>query len=427
MSSFEKPYAPLPWERDWLRRHSRWLSLLGVGLGLVLGRLVWPIVLLNRADVPGLSMQWFTAKGVGLGFALGLLPWIWRGGIRMERERGWSLRRWPIAPLLAVLGVLAIELALRSFTGQSLFWQAVRARSGNQHQAREVSLFREEAAACRRANGPAPGIVLLGSSQLVYGVDTSEVARQTGQPVYRRAVAGLFIAELVASQEFSNFHPDNHLALMLSAFDFGARDGLFVDAIRPQATLTGIQHLWAAADWPFRLRYWRTFMDLHLAARCDLWRSRDYARFLLEHPFSPAHIPATPVQSETLTEQKRAYGHLGSNPAMVHLCYRAFARFLADMASKCRQITVLEGRVNPTYPSPEFAPLALDVRQFLAQQQQLGHIRFIPIEEQHIDLPVSVWRDMTHVNAIGRTRLTRLFAQCLATASNPPPRPITPP
>ncbi|MDD4342514.1 MAG: hypothetical protein PHO14_09845, partial [Kiritimatiellae bacterium] len=62
-------------------------------------------------------MQWFTAKGVGLGFALGLLPWIWRGGIRMERERGWSLRRWPIAPLLAVLGVLAIELALRSFTG----------------------------------------------------------------------------------------------------------------------------------------------------------------------------------------------------------------------------------------------------------------------------------------------------------------------
>ena len=75
MSSFEKPYAPLPWERDWLRRHSRWLSLLGVGLGLVLGRLVWPIVLLNRADVPGLSMQWFTAKGVGLGFALGLLPW----------------------------------------------------------------------------------------------------------------------------------------------------------------------------------------------------------------------------------------------------------------------------------------------------------------------------------------------------------------
>ena len=427
MLTSTKPLESLPREGDWIKRHSPWLSLLAVGLGIALGRLSWPIILLDIADLPSRGVDWFTAKSLGLGLVLGLLPWMWRVGIWLEHDWDWNLRRWPAAPLLGVLGVLGIELALRSFTGQTIFWQAVRSRAGNQHQAREVSLFREDAAVCRHADTPAPGIVLLGSSQIVFGVDTADLARQTGQPVYRRAMAGLFISELVASQEFSDFHPDNHLVLMLSAFDFGARDNLDANAIRPQATPTGIQHLLAAADWPFRLRYWRTFTDLSLAAKCDLWRSRDYARFLLEHAFSPAHIPSSLVHQETLTKQKNAYGHLGSNPAMVQLCYRALARFLADMASKCRQITVLEGRVNPTYPSPEFAPLAAEVRQFLAQQQQLGHIRFIPLEEQEVDLPVSVWRDMTHVNAIGRKRLTRLFAHCLAAASEPSAVPITTP
>lgn len=425
MSFFTLPLESLPREKDWIQRHAPWLSLLGIGLGLILGRLSWPIALLNRAEIPALSLAWVTPHGLGLGLVLGLLPWIWRGGIWLEQERGWDVRRWPAAPLLAVLGVVGIELALRSFTGQSLFWQAIRARAGNQHQAREVSIFREDAAACRQANAPAPGIVLLGSSQLVFGVDPTELARHTGQPVYRRAMAGLFIAELVASQEFSDFHPANHLVLMLSAFDFGARDGLYADAIRPQATPAGIQHLWAAADWPLRLRYWRTFMDLNLAARCDLWRSRDYVRFLLEHPFSPAQTAPPLIRTETLTQQQHAYGHLGRNPAMVQLCYRALARFLADMAAKCRQITVLEGRVNPTYPSPEFAPLAADARQFLEQQQELGHIRFIPIHAQNLDMPVSVWRDMTHVNAIGRDLYTRLFARCLAPPSDPPATPIT--
>lgn len=234
-------------EAAWLKRRRGILALLGFGLGLSIGRLLWNLVLLNSSDLPGPWMDWFRARNLLLGGALALLPGIWGLGLRREQVRPGAGRRWPLAPLLALLGVAAIDICLQSYTGQSLFWQAVRARSGHQHQAREVSLYREEAAACRKKSQIRPGIVLAGSSQILYGVDAAELARRTGKPVYRRAVAGMFLPELAASRDFLVFHPENHVVLWLSGFDLGARDTLYADAIRPQATPTGIRHLLGAA------------------------------------------------------------------------------------------------------------------------------------------------------------------------------------
>ncbi len=325
-------------------------------------------------------------------------------------------RRWPVAPLLALLVVLLAEVLFRAEPVQSIFWQSVRARSGTQHLAREISRLRMEMA--NRAPHPRPGLVILGSSQLVYGIDIPELAAQTGLPVYRRTVEGLFPAELVASQAGSDFHPDNRLVLMLSGFDLGARRDLNPDAIRPLATVPGMRNLIAAADAPFLRRHWRSMVDLLVAARCDLWRSRDYARFLLEHPFAAAVSAPQPADAATLAEQRKAYRLLGGNPQMVAFSQRALERFFAEMSGKCREIVVFEGRVSPAYRSANLEALSKETKDFLLRQQHLGLIRYVPIEEQALDLPEHLWRDNTHVTAIGREQLTAMFARVL---SSPPP------
>ena len=207
--------------------------------------------------------------------------------------------------------------------------------------------------------------------------------------------------------------------MMLSGFDLGARRDLVPDAIRPLATPTGMRNLMAAAELPFRIRHWRSLVDLNLAAVCDLWRSRDHARFLLEHPFLAAETAAAAANETATAEQKEAYVRLGANPEMVALCQQSLARFFADMSGRCRQIVVLEGQVNPAYPGRELAELSHDMREFLARQEQQGTVRFVPRAEQALDLPEDLWRDMTHVGQEGRQRLTEAFARALA--APPPP------
>lgn len=410
-----EPFSqPLPAaERRWLRRWGWLFPLAGMPLGLWIGRHVWRAVLL----VPTLASDGFDPKGLAIGLVLAALPLAWLAGLWLERR--WPrTRQWPLAPVLAGLVLLLAETALRTGLGQSLFWQAVLARSGQQHQARETSLFRLEAA--DQAVAPRPGIVLAGSSQLVYGIDVPRLAALTGQPVHRRAAAGMFPTELVASQGWFDFHPDNRLVLTLSGFDLGARRDLFPDAIRPLATASGLRNMLGAAHARFLVRHWRAVVDLGLAAACELWRSRDYARFLLEHPFRAAAETA-PVAGAALEKQKDGYSQLGANREMVVLCQRALARFFADMSGRCREIVVLEGQVNPTYPGEELAELSRESRDFLFGQQGLGVLRFIPREEQALELPEDLWRDMTHVGPDGRQRLTETFARVLA--ERPPLQP----
>ena len=408
-----QPPGPDAAERRWLRRYGWLFPLAGIPLGLWIGRHVWRGVLL----VPTLATTGFDAKGLAIGLALAALPLAWLAGLGLERR--WPrTRQWPLAPALAALVLLLAEMALRTGLGQSLFWQAVLARSGQQHQAREISLFRLEAA--DQAAAPRPGLVLAGSSQLVYGIDVPALAAQTGRPVHRRAVAGMFPTELVASQGWFDFHPDNRVVLMLSGFDVGARRDLYPDAIRPLATASGLRNLLGAARARFLVRHWRALVDLGSAAICELWRSRDYARFLLEHPFRAA-ADAAPAAGAALEKQKDGYSQLGANREMVALCQRALARFFADMSGRCDEIVVLEGQVNPAYPGEELAELSRESRDFLLGQQRQGVLRFVPREEQALDLPADLWRDMTHVGPDGRRRLTETFARVLAERPSPQP------
>ena len=412
MPQEKQPNEMIQEEIHGLQRVGWCLSFLGFWLGIAIANGLWASILMDTTYLPHTPMGWVSIKGICLGLIFALLPWLWRLGIWIEQHRVLALRQWPAAPLLAIAGVLLANAGLETRTGQSIFWQTVRARAGDRHDARELSLLREDSSACQSYT-PSPGAVLMGSSQMVYGFDLARVTQQTHMPIYRRAVAGLFIAELVASQKFADFNSNNQLILMLSGFDLGARDDIYPDILRPLSTTTGLRHVRTAASWPFFFRHWRTFVDLSFASICDLWRSRDYARIVLQHPFSASHSDSSESATPIQLAQQKAYHELGSNPEMIELCLNSLAGFLSEMAAQTTKIIVLEGRVNPAYPSKQIFALSQKMRDFLFTQQQLGHIRYIPVEEQNLDIPNSAWRDMTHVNSVGRELYTDMLIRIL--------------
>ena len=398
-------------EVRWLKRYGWLFPVLGFPLGLLIKGALWSGTLLNASFLPSNLAGWLSPLGLLIGTIISLVPVAWWLMLTLEIKIKSGGRGWLLAPVMACVCFILLEMAFRTYPVQAIFWQGVIARAGDQTQAREVGLYRLQAAADRKAKSPA-GFVFPGSSQVVQGIDCAELSQLTGAPVYRRAVSRLFPIELICSQGLITFNHDNRLILLLSGFDVGARADLVPDAIRPQATWSGLRHVLRAAPASFQLRHWRNFVDLCFAASCDLWRSRDYVRFMWENPVAPNIIRNNAAAQSALNQQLQGYQRLGSNPEMVALCWQALDLFLGDMAQHFQNIIVFESRINPTSP-PSASALDLEnqTRRFFENQQHLQRIRFIPRAAQHLDLPPEYWADNTHVNAAGRQLLTEMIAR----------------
>lgn len=401
----------IQFEEMWLRRFWWVFPAIGFPLGCLLDGVLWAAVTLDRTLLPGSLSGWITAKGLTLGCGLSAIPLIWWAGIKIERHWGAQLRRCAVAPAGALLVFVIAELLLRSPYGQSLLWQSVRARAAENYFAREVALFRLDHAMRRDV---APGVVVAGSSQMLHALDAKRLSERLKLPVYRRAVAGMFPVELCAAAEFLDFHPQNKLLLMWSGFDLGGRDRIYPDAVRPLATPSGVSLLRQAADLTFRLRHWRFFVDMQVAAGTDWWRSRDFLRLVLDRPMGArlSGVSDRPtMQSDDA--QRAAYLALGKDPALVNYSMRVIEQFWKRMSPRFAEIVVVEGQLNPAYPGDDADRLHERARALGQRAEAAGWIRYVPLAAQEPAIEPEDWLDMAHVNDSGRARYTELFARVI--------------
>lgn len=400
-------------ETRWLRRWGWLFPVFGLPLGalIVAGR--WVLIALDTAYWPDTVRGWITPTGLAIGFTIALIPLFWRLSLYIERRVGAALRSACVAPIGALAVFLCAEAAARSFVGQEMLWQSIRARAGENYFAREVALLRLDHAALMREGKWDPGVVVAGSSQMLHALDAPHLASDLGRPVYRRAVAGMFPVELCAATGFLDFDARNELLLMLSGFDLGGRDRLYPDAIRPISTAEGAWLLTRAAGLSFLLKHWRVFVDVLAAGTCELWRSRDFMRLAMQHPFAPVRLAHASSTGNETTAQREAYLSLGRDAELVAYTERVLTVFFERMAEKFRGVVVVEGRLNPAYPGSDAAIMHQRAREIAEAAAARGLTRFIPIEAQPDGPQSDDWLDMAHVNARGRAAYTRLFARIL--------------
>lgn len=413
-SSFEIGPSLCERERRWLLRYGAWFAVFGFPVGFLVGGALWYIITLDRALLPEQWSGWFGPKGLLLGVLVASVPWVWFAGIWLEERWGAIWRRWGVAPLLTLLLSLGAEAGFRTVRAQDWFWQAVRARAGDAYFTREVSLFRLDVASSRAATSRPPGVVVVGSSQMLHALDGPELSRRIGKPVVRRAVAGMFPIEMCAWQDFIETEAGGTLLMMLSGLDLGARGSLLENAIRPLATRGGMRDLLLVADRERMRADWRPLVELVLASGLDLWRSRDFFQWILRHPGSPYRTPPRTVSEDAVIgEQRRAYGGLGSNEAIVDYARDCLRVFLMRMLERFDRILILEGQVSPRYAPERWATLSGMLANLLQEFEDDERVVFVPVEAQAAKVTEAMWSDMIHVNTEGRKAYTEIFTAAL--------------
>lgn len=381
-------------------RKGWWLfPLLGVLAAPVLGGPFWQWV----AGESPFPFQWQRIFSLRAGLlALGLLaiPALWRLGLNAKRQGYLGIP-------LGLLAVLAVEFLLRTPFAQGPLWLAAQARlDADQWYMREVCYVRLEEAAGRKNNRPS--VVLMGSSQMLHGVDDHRLRELLNpKPVIRRSMYGLTPLKALAMSAYVPFQADDVCVQYLSEFDFTNQEDFPCDWFRPYASWTTLPDVLKCVSASVCIERWRDVVDYALAATFESWRARD---FLGEIVFRFWKNPGTSMAVAHAPESVDAAARMRAglrNSAAEHRAFRIFALKLAEREVK---LLVFEGDVNPALHSPERLQAKAEVRRELTCFSDLKGYRYVSRDEQNLALGPDLWRDMTHLNPIGRDLLTRRMA-----------------
>ncbi len=389
-------------ERAFLRKAGWLFPVAGALATLAIGGPFWAWV----AGQPS-AVSWdnlFSLRALAGALAGAAIPGVWWLGMRLKRPGTWGA-------LLALGLVAAAEATLRTPLVQTALWLAARPRlDPGQHFMREVCYVRLEEAAGRE--GSAPAILLVGSSQMLHGVDDRLLRELVApRPVVRRAMFGLTPLKALAMRTYLPFRAGDVCVWYLSELDFTNQDEFPFAWFRPYASWRTLPDVVGCMPMGVRIRHGRHLADYALAATAEGWRARDFLAKIAFRFTGRGPVAAEAAgQTETAALAERARGELRFSESE----WKAFRRLAAQAAGRGVELAVFEGDVAPGLQSPERAQAKADVRQQVSEFVRSGHGRYVSLAEQGLALSAGDWLDLTHLNAMGREKLTRRIAQELA-------------
>ena len=386
-------------ERKFLKRGWWVLPLAGLGIAMLMGGGFWAWV---DGDIPWLDWrQAFTMRGLALAVAGMLLAGVWSA---------LAGRRWPEwGVMLAVaLGFAGVECVVRIPAAQTAFWLATRARMDPQgaNFMSEVCYIRLEETAGRTAREGA--VVLSGTSQMLCGVDELELGRMLAPvPVIRREVSGMGPQNMMAAWSWIPFRRGDRSVQLRSEMDFTNQAEWRTAWYRPFLTWKTlpwlVRNAGGAVCWP----RWREMADCALAASLEGWRMRDGWREIAMNPW---------CRAKGGTEPEPDVADRVAAEAPLEWCeweWRAFVAEAQRMREMGVELVVVEGDVNPVLHGERRTEMRREFERRMASGVEKGLWRFVGEGELGADIESGDWRDMTHVNAEGRRKLTRALGRLL--------------
>lgn len=390
-------------ERAFLRKSWWAFPVAGALASLAVGGPFW-----NWVDAQPVSIQWEQLLGwraAWWGLAFLVIPAVWGLGWRLPIRRGWV---WA----LALVFLVGAELVLRSSLAQTSLWLAARARlAAGQHFMREVCYVRLEETAGRQT--PSPAVILVGSSQVLNGVDVGLLRELLKpMPVIRRAVFGMTPLKALSMQAYMPFRPGDVCVMYLSEFDFTNQDEFPFAWFRPYASWRTLPEVMRCISWAVKVRHWRQVADYAMAGTFEWWRARDFLQQIVLQTGGPESKPRLSTEvPDPAAMAAKARATLQVSPAEQN----AFRTFAHDLSRRQVAVVVFEGDVNPAIHSPSRLQAKAQTRNFLSELSAANKARYVSLEEQGLALSAEHWSDMSHLNAVGRDLLTRRLARELST------------
>ena len=390
--------------RETERKFLKWgwwiFPIVGVGVAMLTGGGFWVWVDGGR---PWFDWrQAFSGRGVVLAGAGLALAGTWRVLLG---------RKWPVwvVGFTVALGFTVAECAVRIPTVQTVFWLATRARldSSAAWFLSDVCYIRLEEAAGRTAKGEC--VILSGTSQMTCGVDELELGRKLAPvPVVRREVSGMVPQKMMAAWDWIPFRRGDRNLQMRSEFDFTNQAAWRTAWFRPFLTWNTlpwlVRNVGGGVCWP----RWREMVDCALAASFEGWRMRDGWREIAMNPWRRSKGVA--VSTKPSAED------IASAHAPLEWCdweWRAFVEEAERMKEMGVELVVVEGNVNPVLHNARRLEMRQEFERRMTAGMEKGLWRFVREEELGAGIEADDWRDMTHVNAEGRAKLTKAIGQIL--------------
>ncbi|MDR0993508.1 MAG: hypothetical protein LBN38_02925 [Verrucomicrobiota bacterium] len=334
-----------------------------------------------------------------------LLPVVW----------AWSRRkpvRGAVVWMGAVAGILFLDAAVRHPVVQIPFWLAARARlEADQTFMREVCYIRLEESRSHRPEAPA--VLVVGSSQVLNGVDEQQLRQLLAPtPILRRAMFGMTPLKALAMLPYMPFQAGDTCITYLSEFDFTNQERFPASWFRPYAswkTLPQVVRCIGSAAWG---RDGGQLVDYAMAATWESWRMRDFARQLVFHFWGR---PADHGKGETgaLSSIRDALAAQQAELTFSPAEQKAFKRFARHLQQGDVRLVVFEGDVNPLLYSPSHESAKAITRHWLVTFGPAPEYEYVSLAEQNLALGPEAWKDMTHLNEQGRAVLTQRMAQWL--------------
>ncbi len=310
---------------------------------------------------------------------------LWRGFL-WRRMAPWG------AIALVLAGLACAECAVRLPTVQAAFWLAARSRG----YLPEVCYIRLEEAEGRSAEDGA--VILVGSSQMVHGVDV-QLLKEILAPrdVIRRVCSGMWAQAMLAMWGRIPFRAGDVCVQIRSAFDFLEKPEFDADWFRPLASPSGWSAVFRTAGWQIAAKHWRQGVDYTLAAFSECWRMRDGAIAIGRSFWKGERKPPLPGGAGW-TERELEWSDWQ---------WRAFEEAAERLEDAGVAFLVFEGDVNPAMQTKGLQDKHGEFLQRMEDGEREGKWVFIPLEEQDAGIGEGDWVDMAHVNAAGCEKLTR--------------------
>ncbi len=388
--------------RYWQRVLSK--ALLFGPVGAILLNKVWPWIVSAGKE------------GVRLGWGFGLIEMlIWAGSLALPLLAiggGWIQHRsgprtcgiWILVATVAL--VMAADVGLRNRSIQSHFWTAVISRlEAPDWGLREPAMLHYENLKASDGETIPRGVAIFGSSQGAVNFDRDFLARELQRPVIRRALNGMFALEMCAAQPMLAVPRVQTAIFYLSPLDMAANKAVRANWMRSLISPRSWMDMVTVLGPRLGFENIRPLTELAAASVLRLWAFRDGARWIL---FNMAGRTPDPVPRQPSDKSHSPLVQpLEINPEYIEASFRGYRHVFSRLQSMGFDIVVFQGEVNPVLrqqiSNNYWMPMETRMRSFFIT----NGVEYVLCDEYRPDLTPEDWADNTHLNDIGRQKLSQ--------------------